>query len=136
MRSRGDPPARGCGDCSLCCKLLGIEALGKPLDKWCSHCAPGAGGCTIYPGRPEACRSFSCLWLLDGMLGEDWRPDRAGFVLYLDEGGRRLVVHADPDRPEAWRQTPYGDELTRWAAAAGPGFRLAVLASGVAKPLG
>src|SRR6516165_9574581 len=38
---------RECGKCSLCCKLLPIRELNKPIDTWCPHCRPGHGGCTI-----------------------------------------------------------------------------------------
>jgi len=78
---------------------------------------------------------FSCLWLLDEQLGEDWRPDRAGFVLYLDEGGRRMLVHVDPDRPDAWRRQPYANVLGQWARRTGHGFSLAVLVGGTVRPI-
>ena len=129
----GDIPARCCGECSLCCKLLGIEELAKPLDTWCANCRPGQGGCGIYESRPDACRSYSCLWLLDDGLGEAWRPDRTGFVLYLDEGGRRLVIHVDPARPESWRVPACHAELRRWAT--GSMLQLVVLENGTITPL-
>src|SRR5262249_4530121 len=47
---------RECGKCSLCCKLLPIQELNKPIDTWCPHCRPGHGGCTIYSSRPSECR--------------------------------------------------------------------------------
>jgi hypothetical protein len=28
---------RGCKDCTLCCKLLGIAELEKPRATWCTH---------------------------------------------------------------------------------------------------
>ena len=69
----GDPvplvPGRSCGECSLCCKLLRIEAFNKPVGTWCSHCAPGRGGCTIYETRPTECRDFYCAWLTTPALG-------------------------------------------------------------------
>jgi hypothetical protein len=43
---------RSCGDCTLCCKVMAVEALGKPAGSWCSHCKPGRG-CLIYETRPE-----------------------------------------------------------------------------------
>ena len=58
---------RTCGSCSLCCKVMEIKELKKPMNKWCSHCAKG-GGCSIYPTRPAECRTFDCLWLKDESL--------------------------------------------------------------------
>ena len=37
-----------CGDCGLCCKLLGIEAIKKAPGQWCGHFRKGVGGCGIY----------------------------------------------------------------------------------------
>ena len=68
---------RECGDCSLCCKVLDIDALNKPAGKWCQHCRPGDGGCSIYQTRPATCRDFACGWLVIARLGEEWKPSRA-----------------------------------------------------------
>lgn len=42
---------RSCAGCTLCCKLLAVEALAKPRAKWCPHC-DSKQGCTIYETRP------------------------------------------------------------------------------------
>ncbi|MGM4958232.1 hypothetical protein ACT4MK_23450 [Bradyrhizobium barranii] len=42
---------RACGDCTLCCKVMAIEALAKLAGSWCRHCKPGQG-CAIYAERP------------------------------------------------------------------------------------
>ena len=107
-------PARACGTCSLCCKLLGIGALEKPAGTWCQHCAP-PGGCRIYDSRPTECRSFSCVWLESAVLGPEWWPVRSKMVLYLLDGGTRLMVHVDPGSPGIWRQPPYHAQLRAWA---------------------
>lgn len=108
---------RNCGSCTLCCKVLGIAALEKPLGRWCPHCRPGKG-CGIYETRPQECRTFHCLWLTESFLGPEWKPDRAKFVLYLEHGGARLVVQADPGAPANWRSEPYYSQIKAWAAAA------------------
>ena len=41
---------RDCGSCSLCCKILGIAALDKPVGQWCPNCVQGQG-CAIYADR-------------------------------------------------------------------------------------
>jgi hypothetical protein len=85
------PPAtaKSCGDCGLCCKLMGVTALEKPAGKWCRHFSKSAGCAT------------------------------AGFVLHSEMGGARLVVECDPARPHDWRREPYQTTLRRWAAAEG-----------------
>src|SRR5262245_197346 len=55
---------RTCGDCTLSCKVMAIEALAKPASAWCSHCRP-SHGCAIYPERPTECEDFACLWLVN-----------------------------------------------------------------------
>jgi len=37
-------------------------------------------GCSVYPHRPKACRSWSCLWLTNPAWAEELRPDRCGVV--------------------------------------------------------
>jgi hypothetical protein len=44
-------------------------------------------------------------------LGDEWRPDRAGFVMHIADQGRRLNVEADPVSPNAWRKEPYFSAL-------------------------
>lgn len=103
-----------CGECSLCCKLLGIAALDKPQGQWCTHCA-APKGCSIYERRPQECRDFACLWLENLALGPEWQPARCKMVLYLIDGGARLIVHVDPGSPEVWRLEPYYRQLKAWA---------------------
>ena len=112
---------RQCGTCTLCCKLMGIEALGKPLGAWCAHCQPGKG-CAIYPDRPQECRTFSCAWMIDETLGEEWYPKKSKIVLTLEPG--RIIAHVDPGAPDAWRRQPYFGVLTRMMQAELPRGRL------------
>ena len=65
--------------------------------------------------RPSACGAFNCTWLLAPNLGEDWRPDRAGFVMHSENRGLRLIVEADGADPQAWRREPYQTTLRDWA---------------------
>jgi hypothetical protein len=103
---------RACGTCTMCCKLLAIEPLNKPLDRWCAHCKPGAG-CGIYDTRPLECRTFFCGWMTDLGFGPEWRPDRAKFLLALEASGH-VVVHCDASAPTAWRREPYYSEIKSW----------------------
>lgn len=105
---------RHCGDCTLCCKVMAVEALAKPAGTWCSHCGPGHG-CTIYQTRPDECRQYSCLWLTDTWFGEHWKPSRSKLVLTLSEDG--IEIRCDPGFPDAWRREPLYSEITQLAAA-------------------
>jgi uncharacterized protein len=106
--------ARSCAGCTLCCKLTSISVLDKPAGVWCRHCAP-ASGCTIYEARPQVCRDFACGWLQDSAVTQHWFPARSRMILVREKQPRRLSVHADPDRPDLWRQEPYLSDLMAWA---------------------
>jgi hypothetical protein len=116
-------PGRHCGDCSLCCKLIQVDAFAKPPGVWCTHCAPGGthgqgkktGGCRIYESRPAECRDFYCAWLASPTLGEEWRPSRSKLVLRVESDGRLIAVHVDPGDPAAWRREPYYQTIKRFA---------------------
>ena len=113
-------PGRTCGDCSLCCKLIRVDAFEKAPGTWCTHCAPKAshesgGGCRIYDSRPAECRDFYCAWLLSPTLGEEWRPNRCKLVLRVESDGRLIAVHVDPSDPSAWRREPYFRTLKHFA---------------------
>jgi hypothetical protein len=86
-----------CGECTLCCKVLDVPEIQKPKDVWCQH-AHRPNGCSIYPDRPERCRTFSCLWLL-GRFGAglpEYRPDRIHAVPVATKDGLNWVLHEDP----------------------------------------
>ncbi|MEM9302400.1 MAG: hypothetical protein AAGE01_09840 [Pseudomonadota bacterium] len=88
--------------------------LEKPAGKWCQHCKPGAG-CTIYESRPDPCREFECLWLVDsaGLLPEEARPDRSKLMFDIQQGGDsglRQFVRAFELAPGA-AQKPAGRRL-------------------------
>jgi uncharacterized cysteine cluster protein YcgN (CxxCxxCC family) len=97
-------PGRRCGECSLCCKLIRVDAFTKAPGIWCTHCAPGNGGCRIYDSRPAECRDFHCAWMSSPSLGEEWRPSRCKLVLRVESEGRLIAVHVDPSDPAAWRR--------------------------------
>lgn len=106
---------RHCGTCTLCCKVFAIDELGKPEGRWCAHCVPGRG-CGIHAGRPQACRDFFCLWLQDAALPEEWKPERAKFVLSVFPATGFVYAQVDPGAPQAWRREPYLSGLTGLAA--------------------
>ena len=64
-----------CGECTMCCKIMGVPALDKAPGAWCGSCAIGSG-CTRYKTRPQSCKDFACLWLQDKDMPEAYRPDK------------------------------------------------------------
>lgn len=111
-----DKAMSGCGDCKLCCKLMGVVDVppaGKPLNEWCQHCdrEPGKPGCGIQATKPQTCAEYQCFWLASQEWGEermpDWlRPDRVGFLINPLDADKGLAVKVDPDTPDAWRFAP------------------------------
>ncbi len=77
---RSDPvQGRECGECTACCTALGVTELQKPQYTTCQHLCDK--GCAIYEQRPHACRTWSCLWLLGYIAGDERRrPDRLGLI--------------------------------------------------------
>lgn len=108
---------RSCDGCTMCCKLLHIEALNKPRSKWCTHCDIGAG-CKIYEERPSECRDFHCGFLTNASFGDHWKPANSKMVIALAGDANQLTVFVDPDRPEAWRKEPFYSDIKSWARVA------------------
>lgn len=98
---------------------MGIKALDKPRNTACPHCAEHVG-CTIYETRPPECAGFFCVWLYNPGLGDHWRPAQSGLVLHFDAKASRMEIHVDPDRPSAWAESPYYEEMRAWSAASMP----------------
>lgn len=116
------PDERQCGDCTLCCKLMGIEELKKPANKWCELVQIGKG-CGDYENRPKSCRDFQCMWL-QGQLPEDLKPNKIHAVFWEHDGDKTIQVHLDPHytglRETEWFKTVVHAVLAN-------GFRVAVL---------
>jgi hypothetical protein len=106
-----------CGDCTLCCKVMAIEEIAKPMSSWCPHCGPGRG-CLIYPTRPAECQTFSCLWLIDDRFDERWKPSKSKLVLTTSQDG--FEIRCDPGFPDAWRKEPFRSEIRELAVSAEP----------------
>ncbi len=111
----GAPTApKACGQCSLCCKLLEIAELEKPMGVWCRHFVKGRG-CGVYADRPPACQDYQCAWTWAPLLDDRWRPDRAGFLIHPVQAASELEIVADPSRPAAWRREPYYSQIKTWS---------------------
>lgn len=113
--------SRVCGACTLCCQFYGVAEIDKPAGVWCRHCGPA--GCGIHPTRPQACRNFECFWLMDPAFPEDLRPDRCGVVAYFNgDDHDSVVLHLDPERPDALAAGPGAELLQALLAAFDPIF--------------
>lgn len=125
------PPLRTktCGPCTACCKVLAVDALGKPGGTRCTHLAK-AGGCGIYADRPLACRSFECVWLMDPEMPHRFRPDQTKVVLDQDPEGLRLIARCDPANPNAWRREPMYGALKAYAREHWGAGRIVLAAAG------
>jgi hypothetical protein len=102
---------RECGTCSLCCKLLYVAELNKPIDTWCPHCQPGLSGCAAYQNRPASCRGFVCGWLVgETKIGDEWFPARCKMII-ARAADKSFLIIVDPAHPNAWRCEPYYGQL-------------------------
>jgi hypothetical protein len=135
---------RECGSCSMCCKIMTVpDFAGKPdPHDWCQHAihAPktgvkdtlvgGCGGCAIYPQRPDNCRDFHCMWLLDQRIPDYWFPAKSKIVISphladvvtLADGRKRpgeayIAFIVDPAYPNRWREEPWFSDLKKMAKA-------------------
>ena len=110
-------PGRSCNACTMCCWMLGIKEIAKPERTPCPHCEAGAG-CGIYAGRPAVCREFYCGYLALPFVDPRWFPDECGMVIFPASEEKRLAIHVDPARPDAWQAPPFHADLRQWAVAA------------------
>ena len=83
---------RDCGGCTECCMAVAVAELEKPYFARCRHQA--ATGCSIYAARPTGCRRYNCAWL-QGMLSDEMRPDKSGFILSAEAGGLYVYIVRD-----------------------------------------
>ncbi len=100
MRTTKRCPVNECGTCTLCCKLVHVHEIDKPVGKWCPHCSLGKG-CQIYEARPTECKTWNCLWL-QGAFGNDpdLRPDKCKVVVGYQADFIMVVEDAAP--PTIW----------------------------------
>ncbi|MEA2736062.1 MAG: uncharacterized protein QOE14_2513 [Humisphaera sp.] len=98
------PPGEGCGTCTACCDVVGVDALGKPYYARCPHLHSErtTGGCGIYETRPQQCAKYRCAWHL-GLLGPrmDRRPLECGVLFQFEQDHGRWRLSAYETRPGA-----------------------------------
>lgn len=110
---------RSCGSCRLCCKIMAVpDFAGKPdPHDWCAHACDK--GCAIYKARPQECRDFHCMWLLDQRIPDYWYPKTSKIVIspHLTEAAAYIAFVVDPAYPQRWRQEPWFSDLKTMAKA-------------------
>lgn len=117
---------RKCGACSMCCKLMEITELAKPIGEWCPNVRKGSG-CAIYADRPPSCAAFSCGWLIWPDAGQHWFPLTSKMVIVIEDA-ERMAIHVDQTTPNAWKLPPYYNDIKHWATiASGRGQQVAVM---------
>ena len=99
----------------MCCKLLAIEELRKPMGVWCASVLKGRG-CSAYAQRPHACRAFECLWLRNDELPDYWKPDRSKMIVAGDETGTLISIIVDSGHDDAWTKAPFYSDIKAIAA--------------------
>lgn len=104
---------RKCGECSMCCKLMAIDELEKPLGVWCEHVLKRRG-CAIYDNRPPSCAAFQCGYLIWPIAGDHWLPSKSKMVIVVEDENR-MAIHVDPALPNVWKAEPYYSDLKTWA---------------------
>jgi hypothetical protein len=117
MAHTSDNGKRTCGSCNACCKIMGVPDVTEPY-VWCQHAVPGKG-CKIYRTRPDPCRIFNCMWLIDEKLGDYWQPNKCKIIVDVRISPKRIVCfHVDPEYPLRWRDEPWFSDI-KFIAKAG-----------------
>ncbi len=114
---------RTCSGCTLCCSLLGIVELQKPVFTICKHCVIGKC-CKIYEVKPQECTDFLCYYRISPEVAEYWNPKVCGMVLHREvTGGIDMIsVMCSSGAKHRWKQEPYWSDIKQMAAAAHVGY--------------
>jgi hypothetical protein len=115
-RKAAGEPVSPCRTCTLCCSVLEIEALDKPMYRPCRHLAGSACGIYGRPERPAVCAEFRCLHVVLREAGGSERnaiphPSDAGAYLAKEPGRSLITLFVDPAKPERWKSSGLVDYL-------------------------
>jgi len=96
---------------------MAVPDIDKPANSWCSHVC--TTGCAIYPRRPEQCRDFHCMWLIDSRFPDYWFPAKSKIVINPKLVGENAYVAfvVDPAYPNRWREEPWFNDIKKLARA-------------------
>jgi hypothetical protein len=121
---------RECDGCTLCCKVFTVHELAKPGNSWCPHCIRGTG-CGIYERRPVDCATFQCGYLTMPQLGPEWKPAISHLIISSEFSTKRLNIHVDRGRPDAWRKQPYYGIIKDWSRQVLPRGEMVIVMIGM-----
>ena len=113
--------ARQCAGCRECCIQIEVKTLNKPGGVFCSHL--DAKGCSIYEARPDACKDFSCAWLL-GQMPKSYKPEKTGMVVWAGYTQLGLTVFG------SYRKRPHIGTM-KWLL--GESYKFPVIVSNMGK---
>lgn len=88
-----------CSKCSLCCTMLEVPELNKPIGQKCIY---NIDGCSIYNERPDSCKKFECGWLMYN-LSPTLRPDKCHVVFEKIFVNPIFIALVDPEYPDSWK---------------------------------
>ena len=112
------PPRRAANAAAVRCAARSMRCRSSPSPQECgASIARQARGAPSMTQLPDQCRLFFCLWMTDGAMPAEWRPDRARFVLSVYPSNGFVYGQVDPGSPAAWRRAPYYDRLRAMAKA-------------------
>lgn len=96
---------------------MGVPEVKKDHE-WCPHVKLGYG-CSIYRQRPERCRDFHCMWLIDERIPDYWYPKTSKIVINTttEDGVEYVAFVVDPSYPTRWREEPYLSDIKAMAKA-------------------
>ena len=77
-----------CGECTVCCTVSVVEAIGKKAWETCKYCSNNS--CDIYGDHPDQCKEFECAYLQSGTDNVELRPDKSN-VMFFKKSERIFV---------------------------------------------
>lgn len=101
-----------CGDCTVCCEVMGFTGKWKPFDRYneaeefdivydeWSDCNKLCSiGCSIHKSHPRICKEFLCSYITEE-LPDDHRPNLCGIVAYHNpEHDEVWLISTDKETP-------------------------------------
>ena len=75
---------KSCEGCTACCNGTLSAMIGDhPMHRGnpCIHMCSESNNCKIYEDRPDLCKNFHCLWLLDETMPDWLKPSQSGVIL-------------------------------------------------------
>lgn len=115
---------RTCSECTLCCTVLGIVELQKPVFTICKHCVIGKG-CKIYDVKPQTCTGFLCYYRLAADVAEYWNPKVCGMVLHRETGGEMEMISiiCSSSAKHRWKEEPYWSDIRQMVTVLNARYR-------------